>query len=644
MFIITRYILLILLIIVPLAAAQEDNFNNYSSLDIDISISSDIQIDYLKKTSRLEFLEVDLQIFPRNDDRQIIINKKIISNPISEIDDSKNIVYRWDDIKSNILEYGIEATVRVDNDFKKISDKINFPLRSLDENVLIYTDHSEFIDINEEIKDKAAEIVEGETDYYIATYKLADWVKNNVVYNLSTLTADAVQKSTWVFENKQGVCDELTNLFISMTRSVGIPTRFVAGAVYTNVYNDFGNHGWAEVYFPGFGWIPFDVTFGQYGWIDPSHVKFIESLDYGKSRAVFYTWRSRDVKVNPSSLEVKSNIKEKTGSIGNFVNIDIKPAKLTVGFGSFVPVEVIVENVNDFYLPLSLVITKAPKLRGENRVFTVLKPKETKSFYWITEIPDNLNERYIYTTFLEVQNNLNEIYTGKIKYASNYDKYSLKRAERLISSYSELDEKELFSDINIECEMDKEVYYEGEIAAIRCKLTNLGNTNFDILDICLAEGCKSIKLRIAETKIVAFDYNVASSENLKVNVVSENLARTSNVELFAIKIPVVEIIYYGEDKIDYNKKPNVSIEIISNTLIRDVILDVNDKQFKLQDINQYRKLNLNLNPKELSDSIIFKISYKDDLGELYEFEKKQNIKVINVPWYAKIINFLRKIF
>ena len=59
-----------------------------------------------------------------------------------------------------------------------------------------------------------------------------------------------------------------------MLRSIGIPARFVTGTASSGtIAEGWGNHGWAEVYFPEKGWIPWDVTFGQYGWVDSSHLK-----------------------------------------------------------------------------------------------------------------------------------------------------------------------------------------------------------------------------------------------------------------------------------------------------------------------------------------------------------------------------------
>ena len=129
----------------------------------------------------------------------------------------------------------------------------------------------------------------------VIVFKIGEWTKKNIKYDLSTLTESVSQKASWVLKNKEGVCDELTNLFISMLRSVGIPARFVTGMVYTNMESSWGNHGWAEVYFPGKGRVPWDVTFGQFGWVDPSHVKLDDDVDSGES-SVNYKWRSRNIR------------------------------------------------------------------------------------------------------------------------------------------------------------------------------------------------------------------------------------------------------------------------------------------------------------------------------------------------------------
>ncbi len=55
---------------------------------------------------------------------------------------------------------------------------------------------------------------------------------------------------------------------VVLLRSTGVPARYVTGFL-PGEYNDIGEdfivrasdaHSWVEVYFPGYGWIPFDPT------------------------------------------------------------------------------------------------------------------------------------------------------------------------------------------------------------------------------------------------------------------------------------------------------------------------------------------------------------------------------------------------
>ena len=644
MVLIKRVIFLLLLILPSLVQAQEENFNSYANIEVDVFVNSNISIDYLKKTSNIEYLEVELGIFPREDEIQSLKSKKIFSSPEAEIDEKENLFFRWDDVEEKYLFYSFDGTVNVKNNFEKISDRIPFPIEDLSADTMKYVEFTEFIDANDEIKDKASEIVEGENDLYIATYKLADWVKQNVNYNLTTLTADAVQKSSWVFENKQGVCDELTNLFISMARSVGIPARFAAGEVYTNLYYDFGNHGWAEVYFPGYGWVPFDVTFGEYGWIDPGHVKLVESADYGKSSAVYYTWQSRDVEVSPSSLDVKTEVLSKSGAAGGFVKLDIKPIISKAKFGSYVPIEVNVENKNDFYLPLTLVITKAPELvEGEN-IFTLLKPKETKKFYWIAKIQDNLDEKYVYKSYLEVKTNFNEVSKGEIEYSEDYDLYSLENAEEIISRYVEVDKKQPFTDIELNCSWDKSNYYDGENAEISCLIKNNGNVNLKDIKVCLDSECKAISLRITEETEVNLNTKVFYNKDVRIDLISDDFSKSKILQLKIVRIPKVELEYLGDREFSYSEANDFTLKLNTNTKVFDVKLDVNGKTIDIGDLNEDFKQNFEFKGKDVKYGLIITIKYKDELGKEYETKTEEDVFVINVPFYVKIVNYLKNLF
>jgi hypothetical protein len=62
-----------------------------------------------------------------------------------------------------------------------------------------------------------------------------------------------------------GDCDELTDLFITITRIRGIPSRRLTGYFITNRGNNAEPHAWSEIFSPEIGWIPIDIALGNLG-------------------------------------------------------------------------------------------------------------------------------------------------------------------------------------------------------------------------------------------------------------------------------------------------------------------------------------------------------------------------------------------
>ena len=333
--------LVMLLFFIPLVYGQP--YDALEELTLHTEINSGLHLQ-AKQGARLDSLSAQLNLVPAEDERQEILGLEYFSEPKAAITAEDGILYEWNELFSD-YNYGWSSDIKIKNEIIPVKSKILFPSKS--ENMDEYLSETEFIDITNEIQKKANEIVEGETDYYFAVYKLADWTKGNIEYDLNTLTAKAVKKSSWVLENKQGVCDELTNLFISMLRSVGIPARFVTGMVYTNAEDDWGNHGWAEVYFPDKGWIPWDITFGQYGWVDPSHLSLGDTVDSGES-SVDYKWRSLNLDVSVDPLDLKTELIKEGRKFDQLVKLDIKPYIENADFGSYLPVIVTIENLQDY--------------------------------------------------------------------------------------------------------------------------------------------------------------------------------------------------------------------------------------------------------------------------------------------------------
>lgn len=73
-----------------------------------------------------------------------------------------------------------------------------------------------------------------------------------------------------LFEDQRGYCEYYASAFVVMARSLGIPTRMVAGFYPTDeregrehTYRELNAHAWPEVYFEGYGWIGFEPTSGR---------------------------------------------------------------------------------------------------------------------------------------------------------------------------------------------------------------------------------------------------------------------------------------------------------------------------------------------------------------------------------------------
>lgn len=75
----------------------------------------------------------------------------------------------------------------------------------------------------------------------------------------------------FLFDVRAGYCDYYASAFVVMARTLGIPARLAAGyaqgtyASEVDAYRvlESDGHSWAEVFFPGYGWVEFEPTASQ---------------------------------------------------------------------------------------------------------------------------------------------------------------------------------------------------------------------------------------------------------------------------------------------------------------------------------------------------------------------------------------------
>jgi len=86
-----------------------------------------------------------------------------------------------------------------------------------------------------------------------------------------------------VFQERRGVCQDFANLFICLSRLLGVPARYRVGyihtgATYHNQIQSEASHAWAEVYLPSVGWRGFDPTNGCL--VDLDHIRVAAGRNY----------------------------------------------------------------------------------------------------------------------------------------------------------------------------------------------------------------------------------------------------------------------------------------------------------------------------------------------------------------------------
>ena len=98
----------------------------------------------------------------------------------------------------------------------------------------------------------------------------ADWIGKNV----RPADHDAPYGPVETYESRVGDCDDQAVLLVTLLRILGVPAYLQVGALWTGrsaedeywngtVVSTFINiayHGWAMVYIPPWGWLPFDMT------------------------------------------------------------------------------------------------------------------------------------------------------------------------------------------------------------------------------------------------------------------------------------------------------------------------------------------------------------------------------------------------
>ncbi|MBX6363705.1 MAG: DUF3488 domain-containing protein, partial [Gemmatimonadetes bacterium] len=115
----------------------------------------------------------------------------------------------------------------------------------------------------------ADSLTAGAATRYDRVVAVQDWFRREFRYTLDLpARADQTSVEYFLFERRAGHCAYFSTAMVVLLRSIGIPARNVDGFL-GGEWNELGHylvvtqnhaHSWVEVWFPGFGWVPFDPT------------------------------------------------------------------------------------------------------------------------------------------------------------------------------------------------------------------------------------------------------------------------------------------------------------------------------------------------------------------------------------------------
>lgn len=626
-------ILIFLVSLMSLSFIGAEKFSsNYEKSEISMSILNTID-------SNAETLTVTLHFFPKDIENQEI---SITTTPDAEIKDDE-IVFEFDE--KGTLEIEVRAWIKRSAVIKKI-DRVSLSESKFPEGFKEFTKSSTYILADDPfIKNKAQQL--STTDAFETLYNIAEYVRKSMEYDKEY---QELKNASWIMQEKKGVCSHYTILFMSLVRSLGLATRYVSGMAYSNKEKKCGEHSWAEVYFPDYGWIPFDITFGQYAWLDSSHVVMMYSNDAG-SASVSYRYVGE---IKPENLKIDTKIENFGKEISLPLNVEIKPFMDKISLESYVPLKIKVKNPYNYYLALPFRVSIAPGVFGESEKILLLEPKGETENYFIVYLDYRHYEECgggcIAT--LEVKDVFENSAITIVKFEKGATKITLSEAQKIASKY----EKE---GIDLYCKAEGEDFYDYEEITIKCVVTN--NVAKKYLSLCHNEICKNFSIAKDERKeitlrIPASHIDIKKRDRMQCFFLcitakeNKDVLGISCVDIVILESPDIKIATFQNTQTKYGSKGNLQAIIESNTETEAELIIETQTYIEKQNISIEKgagilnipiktwKLGIGENPIKLT------LRYKDKRLKEYETKKDFLFTVKDVSMFKKIVIMIVHIF
>lgn len=638
-----KYILLILILTLPTIAAAEELYY-YDSLEIEGTITNPIQIQATGANPYVKELTTTLTWVPQDDARQQVSNFEIERATL----ENGEVIFKVTNPDIGEHSFDLHYTITASGENAKVTKSPKFPLEKVPLHLSQYTKSTDTIDINEDIRELASALVANEDDLYKAVTILAAWTKENIEYDLSTINVEASQPSSWVLENREGVCDEMTNLFISFLRSLGIPARFVSGLSYTTspLFDEsWGAHGWAEVYFPEIGWVPFDVTYGQLGWVDATHIKFADGIDSNKY-ATSFEWVGKNTQIKPQGMQLDAKVTKRGNVLDPLLELDIRAVRKTVALESYNVIEVIVTNPTDQYIAEEIILGQTEGmliLESPSKVIS-LSPNQEEKYYWQISLQEGLDPSYQYTFPITIYSQRNATATDTFTAVKTAQSYAKEWAQ----AYTTVQEKQTIEDISFLCKPQQELLEINKEILVDCEIKNKREEM--TFTICEKEDCQEVVIPQNANAQVTFSktYTAPAIYSLFFTLTfnEEELSTITSLDIKDKPLVQIEEIQAPET-IDYASQGTLHFKVtqLSAVAPKSTIISIRgiDKSWEFEEFIGSKVFDITIPGKALSkeqNELIIRARYSNDNKEFFEVEEKVTISIGKISTLQKIERWL----
>lgn len=131
--------------------------------------------------------------------------------------------------------------------------------------------------ITDDMRALAKQIVGDEENPVMQAYKVYQWISRTLPWAGAREYSTLDNIPQYVLDNGHGDCGQVTLLYITLVRSLGIPARWESGWM---LHPDEVNwHDWGETFFQGVGWVPTDQSFGRSAIDTPMDAYYATGID-----------------------------------------------------------------------------------------------------------------------------------------------------------------------------------------------------------------------------------------------------------------------------------------------------------------------------------------------------------------------------